>query len=111
MQPQRAARRHARVLERARLVFLHADALHHRARAAIAWHCEGNDLVQSELLVAKPERRARAFGGETFAPMGLRQPPADFHARRTGKLRDRRLQADEADEFAGVPYLRRPKTP
>src|SRR4051812_29144225 len=111
MRAQRAAGGNARVLEGAGLVFLHAKALHHRARAAIGRHGEGDDLVQTELFESKLQRAARAFGGEAFAPMRLCQPPADLDTRRTRQLRDRRLQADETDELTACTDLCRPQSP
>src|SRR5436853_4436313 len=99
MRTQRAARRNIRMLECAGLVFLHAEALHYRSRAPVARHGEGNDRGEAELLEAKPQRRACAFRGEPLAPVGPREPPADFYAGRRRNLRWRRLQADEADEL------------
>src|SRR5205823_1519052 len=111
MQTQRAAGRNRRVFERAGLVLLHAKALHHRSRAAIGRHGEGNDLVEAKLLEAEAQGRSRAFGGESLAPVRLRKAPAHLDARRARQLGDRRLQADEADELAGVANLSRPKAP
>src|SRR5438270_7661375 len=105
MQAQRAARRNVRMLERAGLVFLHAEALHHRSRAPVARDREGHDLDEAELLEAETQRGARAFGGESLAPVGPREPPADFDTGSTRNLRRRRLQADEADELAGGAQL------
>src|SRR5437763_3008699 len=111
MQTQRAAGRYRRMFERAGLVLLHAKALHHRSRAAIGRHGEGNDLVEATLLEAEAQRRSRALGRESLAPVRLRKAPAHLDARRARQLGARRLQADEADELAGGAYFRRPKTP
>src|SRR5690242_1551253 len=111
MQPQRISLRDARMLEGAGLVFPHAESLHDRSRALVCRHGERNDLVQAEPLEAEAKRTARAFARESLAPVGLRKAPADFHAGRARQLSDRRLQADEADKFAGVAPLSGPQAP
>src|SRR3982751_6429442 len=100
MQARRAARRNIRMLERAGLVFLHAEALHYRSRAPVARHGEGNDRVEAELVEAEAQCGACTFGCEPLAPVGPRESPADFHTGRARNLGWRRLQADEADELS-----------
>ena len=89
----------------------HAEALHHGTRAVIGEGGEGHDLVEAELVEADMDRPARRLRGETLAPVGGGESPADLDAGREGQLGGGLVQADEADELAGASQLDRPETP
>src|SRR5262245_7089884 len=105
--PQRMARREARVVEVAGGVALQADPLHHRARAPVPRHREGDDLVEPESLEAEGERRARGLGGVAPSPVLAREAPADLDRGCEGSLEVDVREADEAREGDGTGGLER----
>src|SRR4051794_26629554 len=90
------AGRHPRVLERA--VVPHAQALHHRDRAAILGRGERHDLVQACLVEPEIDRRTSSLGRLAVAPVRKRKPPPDLDTGREAGFERGPLQTDEADE-------------
>src|SRR5690348_9936212 len=111
MRPQPVRLRHAGMIEGRCLVLTHAKTLHHCARAPVDQRRERNDLLEPEHGEADPQRAPGAFGGESLAPEGMREAPADLDARRQWQLYRRHAKADVADELAGRAEFRGPQAP
>src|SRR5215475_116098 len=89
----------------------HAEPLHHRARAAILRHGEGDHLGQVERLERKSQALEAGLGREALAPAAPLEAPADLDARRERGLERWGTQSHETDESRTGTQLRRPESP
>jgi len=90
--------RQSGILEVAAGIADHPDALHQPARASVARHGEGYDLIQTEPLEAESQCRAGGLGRVPAAPVLVGQPPSDLHAWSESRFEPNPRKPDEAGE-------------
>jgi hypothetical protein len=82
--------------------FLHTDLLHNPLGRNIGMWCKGEYFFEAQFLKAVIEAGPGAFGSKTLAPIFTAEAPADLHTGSKGGLEGGCLEADEADECAGI---------
>src|SRR5580704_14444967 len=92
------------MVEILRRVAAHAQALHHPARAPIAYRGERHDLLQIALDETECDRRRGRLACKALTPEGSSQTPTDLDSRCEG---DRDVHGGEAREADEAPLVRK----
>ena len=88
----------------------HSDLFHHATRSGIRGNCKRENLIQSQRLEAKLERRSRRFWRKSLSPELGCDAPTHFHTRGERCLPGGLTETNEANEFCGAGDFHRPAT-
>ena len=88
----------------------HSDLFHHATRSGIRGNCKRENLIQSQRLEAKLERRSRRFRCKPLSPEIGCDAPTDFNTGGERCLPGGLTETHEANEFRGAGDFHRPAT-